>query len=589
MIRRLRWKIVAINMAMVTAVLLAVFVGVLVSSRAAVERTVNQRLMQVVQTGRYDASLPGEGSAAPCFVADVYPSGTVRLSGSSYYRLDDQDAMAEIVTACLEQGDSSGILRSYHLRYLRADGPLYTRIAFTDAAQEDATLRAVVKMCLLVGAAALAVLLGCSYLLAGLAARPVARSLDQQRRFLSDASHELKTPLTVILSSADLMQQTAVQPDQQPYVDNIRWSGRRMKRLVEDMLTLSRADDGRLKAAMVPVDLSDAVVDTALRFEPVAFEAGRQLSYDIDEGITVTGSRDQLQQVAGVLLDNAIKYAPQGAGVHMTLTQVERKAVLTVENGGPPIPPEVLPHLFDRFYRADGSRTQGGFGLGLSIAQAIVREHKGTIRCESDRRSTRFIVIRIAGKTGTAQIATGGVYRTSGHQVSFCGYFPADHPKYSCIVVIRRPRIGYPSGGTMSGGVVRAIAEKIYASHMSFDVRDMERDSTAVMVPRVKGGDLRAVEEVLDELDIKADTDSLETKWVVASAEQEENKVKLSDLTIREGLVPRVVGMGAKDAVFLLEQAGLRVSLSGVGRVVSQSIQPGQRVSKGQTVLLTLK
>ena len=88
----------------------------------------------------------------------------------------------------------------------------------------------------------------------------------------------------MILSSADLMQQTAVQPDQQPYVDNIRWSGRRMKRLVEDMLTLSRADDGRLKAAMVPVDLSDAVVDTALRFEPVAFEAGRQLSYDIDEG-----------------------------------------------------------------------------------------------------------------------------------------------------------------------------------------------------------------------------------------------------------------------------------------------------------------
>ena len=217
---------------------------------------------------------------------------------------------------------------------------------------------------------------------------------------MSDASHELKTPLTVILSSADLMQQTAVQPDQQLYVDNIRWSGRRMKRLVEDMLTLSRADDGRLKAAMVPVDLSDAVVDTALRFEPVAFEAGRQLSYDIDEGITVTGSRDQLQQVAGVLLDNAIKYASQGAGVYMTLTQAERKAVLTVENGGPPseeLTQEQLGRLFDRFYRADGSRTQGGFGLGLSIAQAIVREHKGTIRCESDRRSTRFIVTLPAG------------------------------------------------------------------------------------------------------------------------------------------------------------------------------------------------
>ena len=198
-------------------------------------------------------------------------------------------------------------------------------------------------------------------------------------------------------------------------------------------------------------------------------------------------------------------------------------------------------------------------------------------------------IVRIAGKTGTAQIATGGVYRTSGHQVTFCGYFPADHPKYSCIVVIRRPRIGYPSGGTMSGGVVRAIAEKIYASHTALDLREIPRDSTAVMVPRVKGGDLEEVEDVLDELDISADTDSLDGKWVIASAEPETQQVKLSDVHLHEGLVPRVVGMGAKDAVYLMEQAGLRVSLSGVGRVVSQSVRPGERAQKGRAVLLTLK
>lgn len=198
-------------------------------------------------------------------------------------------------------------------------------------------------------------------------------------------------------------------------------------------------------------------------------------------------------------------------------------------------------------------------------------------------------IVRIAGKTGTAQIATGGVYRTSGHQVSFCGYFPADHPKYSCIVVIRRPRIGYPSGGTMSGGVVKSIAEKIYASHVSLDLREMERDSLAVMLPVVKGGALKSVENVLDELDIDTDTDSIESKWALSSVNPEENKIVLRDVTIREGLVPRVVGMGAKDAVYLMEQAGLRVSLSGIGRVVSQSIQPGQRASKGQTVLLTLR
>lgn len=198
-------------------------------------------------------------------------------------------------------------------------------------------------------------------------------------------------------------------------------------------------------------------------------------------------------------------------------------------------------------------------------------------------------IVRIAGKSGTAQIATGGVYRTSGHQVSFCGYFPADDPKYSCIVVIRRPRIGYPSGGTMSGGVLRTIAEKIYASHIAFDLREIEPDSTAVFLPPVKNGDYKALDDVLDELDIKVDTDSLETSWAVASADADRGRVKLRDLPLRPGLVPRVVGMGAKDAVYLLEQAGLRVALSGIGRVRSQSIQPGQRVVKGQTIELTLK
>ena len=198
-------------------------------------------------------------------------------------------------------------------------------------------------------------------------------------------------------------------------------------------------------------------------------------------------------------------------------------------------------------------------------------------------------IIRIAGKTGTAQIASGGVYRTSGHQVAFCGYFPADEPKYSCIVVIRRPRIGYPSGGTMSGGVVKAIAEKVYASHMSFDVRDMERDSLAVILPAAKNGNLEALENVLDKLDVNVNTDSLETKWVVAKREEGEEELHLRDLAIREGLVPNVIGMGAKDAVFLLESAGLRVVLDGMGRVSAQSMGAGTRIAKGQSIRLTLR
>ena len=197
--------------------------------------------------------------------------------------------------------------------------------------------------------------------------------------------------------------------------------------------------------------------------------------------------------------------------------------------------------------------------------------------------------VRIAGKTGTAQIASGGVYKKAGHQVAFCGYFPADDPKYSCIVVIRQPRNGYPSGGTMSGGVVKAIAEKVYASHIAFAVRGLKRDSTAVMLPMAKAGDRDALEYVLDRLDIDVDTDSTDTRWIVAKRVDEGEVVKLKDIVIREGLVPNVVGMGAKDAVYLLESVGLRVALNGLGRVSSQSISPGARVSKGQTVSLTLK
>lgn len=195
-------------------------------------------------------------------------------------------------------------------------------------------------------------------------------------------------------------------------------------------------------------------------------------------------------------------------------------------------------------------------------------------------------IIPIAGKTGTAQIASGGVYRQAGHQVAFAGYFPANDPKYSCIVVIRQPRIGYPSGGTMSGGVVKAIAEKIYASHIRVKVEDMERDSMAVWLPATKAGEKQAVEEVLNELDVQW-ADSASTYWV--RAERDSSHIRLRNLKVIDGLVPSVYGMGAKDAVYLLENAGLRVTLSGAGRVTSQSIPPGRRVVKGQTIWITLK
>ena len=384
MIRRLRWKITGVTLLVSALVLTAVFACVYLFSRNNIAQSYEYQLRQAVVSGTSEARVP-------CFVAEVLPSGTVRVSGSNYYDLQDEDTLLPLVTAALSADADSGVLPAQHMRYFRLEGALIVRIAFMDSTFEQATLRSLVRVCLLIGAAALLVLFGLSWLLSGFVTRPVAQTWQNQQQFLSDASHELKTPLTVILSSADLLK-TSAQPEQRQYVDNISVESRRMKALVEDMLTLSRTESGRA-APFAPLDLSDLVTDAALRFEPVAFEAGHPLQYDIQNGASLSGDRQQLDQLLDILLDNAVKYAAKGAPIRLTLDISGKNAVLAVENPGDPIPPDKLPHIFDRFYRVDDARTgAGGFGLGLAIAQQIVRRHKGTITAASDARATRFTV-----------------------------------------------------------------------------------------------------------------------------------------------------------------------------------------------------
>ena len=390
MIRHLRWKVVATNMLLISLVLLAVFAAVYFISRGNYRKNVQQQLYQALEQGDYGLSQPGADSI-PCFVAEVYGSGTVRVAGNSYYDLSDETRMARIVTAALAEPEDQGTLDEYHLRYLRQRGYVSTTIAFTDTYLEYTSLHTLLTACSLVGCGALVVLFLCSYLLSGVVTKPVGDAWAQQEQFLSDASHELKTPLTVILSSADLLAESAP-AEEQTYVENIRAESRRMKKLVEEMLTLFRAESVRRETAFSEVDLSDVVTDAALRFEPVVFESGRRLLYTIDEGLQVSGDRDALERLTGILLDNAVKYAPQGTDIRLTLTHQDRTACLAVENGGDPIPPEVAAHLFDRFYRADSSRTGTGFGLGLAIARAIVQNHRGNIICRSQEGLNRFSV-----------------------------------------------------------------------------------------------------------------------------------------------------------------------------------------------------
>ena len=391
MIRHLRWKVVATNMLLISLVLLAVFAAVVLISRANYRESVQQQLYQALESGDYGSRQPG-AEGIPCFVAEVYASGMARVAGNSYYDLSDQSQLAAIVSEALAQEEDTGLLADFHLRYLRKTGYTSTLIAFTDTTLESTTMRSMAAVCSLAGSAALLVLFLCSYLLSGVVTRPVGAAWAQQEQFLSDASHELKTPLTVILSSAELLNQSAL-PEQAVYIDNIREESRRMKLLVEDMLTLSRAQRSAGSLPEQTADLSEAAMTAALRFEPVAFEAGKRLEYDIAPELPVRGDGGKLGQALAALLDNAVKYSASGTDIRLTAEKQGRFAVVTVADSGPDIPADKLPHIFDRFYRADEARTDGdSFGLGLPIAKAIIDAHRGTLRCESGGGVTRFII-----------------------------------------------------------------------------------------------------------------------------------------------------------------------------------------------------
>ncbi len=407
MIRKLQLKFVAICMVLVTAVLSVVFGAVYMAMGQNIEALSRQVLQRVIDEtatssdmSRPDISINigGDKVLLPYFTVVVQEQwdGTyvATVTAGTYANLNNTEELQDILTDCLSQNQAEGVVREYGLRYLRQDNRLfgYKNIAFVDMSMEQATLQKMMYSYLQIALAALLLLLGVSVVLSRWATRPVEKAWRQQRQFLSDASHELKTPLTVILSNAEMLQSAPLADKPARWADNIRSEAGRMKSLVEEMLTLARADNMVRTAVMAEVSLTDVAWDCALAFEPVAFEAGKPLTYDIAPDITVEGDAVKLRQLIGVLLDNAIKYGAAGGTITLSVQKTGSSARLTVANPGEPIPAQQLSRLFERFYRADASRgEQSGFGLGLPIASTIAAEHKGTLKAESDAVSTRFI------------------------------------------------------------------------------------------------------------------------------------------------------------------------------------------------------
>lgn len=293
--------------------------------------------------------------------------------------------------------NGSGLIDSLGLYYVKRTSETGSFIAFADqsSAQGWQTLALTLAG---VGAIALLAFLAISLLFSKWALKPVEASWRAQQQFVADASHELKTPLTVMLANTSILlkhpEKTVASQSQ--WVEGIETEARSMQQLVGDMLLLATPEKAESAQTRSPIDISDIMERNLLQFESLAFEYGIEVESNIEKDICIQGNAVRFERLVSTLLDNAYKYAGDHGRIEVSLSRNRHGIELSVANSGDTIPPEDLPHIFDRFYRVDKARERsvGGHGLGLAIAREVAEEHGGTIAARSSKAEGTVFTVR---------------------------------------------------------------------------------------------------------------------------------------------------------------------------------------------------
>ncbi|WP_270166800.1 sensor histidine kinase [Paenibacillus sp. SYP-B4298] len=303
------------------------------------------------------------------------------------------DMDRELYVQALEKAADSGkalgsfSLNGSHWNFAVQRDSEGTRVIFLDTTARQSILSTLIYTFAVVGLVMLVLLFFTSRYFANRSIRPVQEAFEKQKQFIADASHELKTPLTIIHTNADVLlankEDTIAQ--QAKWLHYIKSETSRMTKLTNDLLYLTEMDDSRTRMVHAKFNLSEAVENSILTMEAVIFEKQIRLDYNIEANLMVNGSSEQIKQVIMILLDNAVKYTVPKGTVEVMLKKQHHETVLAIRNTGEGIAPEHLTRIFDRFYRADSSRArkQGGHGLGLAIAKSIVDQHKGKLYAAS--------------------------------------------------------------------------------------------------------------------------------------------------------------------------------------------------------------
>lgn len=396
MIRRLRKRIVAINVITASLILFCALIVTFVVGygRIDIEREARMNLALNFDTQQDEIRFEEEKIFDDVVLA-VYDARTHQVEwffgGNANLTREE---LSRYVRPIVRDVRREGWV-NISVRYVKAVEGSKVKIAFNNLGASSGNL--VVFAVSVLGALTLGIIVYFlfSLFLARIALRPVEDSWKKQKQFVADASHELKTPLSVILANTDILasHKEETVESQMKWVENTRAEAVRMAELVNQLLFLAKNDDG-LKVQMQDVNFSNCVEGIVLGYDAVFYEKQHKFSYEVTPDVWVVGNEGQLKQLVTILLDNANKYSKGEGNITLRLQNNGKHCTLTVANDSEQLSEEQLSHLFDRFYTVDNSRNKnnGGNGLGLNIAQVICQTHNGSIRVSCENGRTAFDV-----------------------------------------------------------------------------------------------------------------------------------------------------------------------------------------------------
>ena len=359
---RLRFKFIFYNMLIVTAVMGLTFCAVAYVVKAKVRDQGSLVLSRVAAQEEHPMIFGALSPARlPYFSILVGEDGMVTAREEVAGYLPEQEFLEQMAALGMEAREDMGILDGYHLRYLRVSRPAGYMIAFADTSYEDSLKSGVMQYGGLACLAIWLVFFILSYVFSKWAVNPVEESIRMQKQFVADASHELKTPLTVITANAELLQEryAGISAEADRWLEHVNQECREMRSLVESLLVLARTDASvQKKRSFQPFNLSDLVMEKILTFEPVFYQEEKQLEYQVEDDIEMMGNPSQMGQLVKALIDNAVKYSVPRGRAMVKLEPLERnRARLWVNSQGEPIPEDKRSMIFGRFYRDDSARS----------------------------------------------------------------------------------------------------------------------------------------------------------------------------------------------------------------------------------------